>query len=164
MNRRSFMRTATIATATGWIGALPEAAWPVLTGMTAGSGDVAHGRSTISCRRGTDPTLVVFDPAIEPSRAFAAHVASRGVATLDIGSDVGTLWYRTIAPRQATASHPIVAGLTRASDCFVVERLCVAAGGRMRRVPVNIEPFPTTLAASGGTPDWRELALWTVSF
>jgi hypothetical protein len=163
IDRRGFMQTIAIAATTGWIDAHTFAAatqgtWRPFAGAASGIGQPAGGEPAREEHppAAADAALALFDRAIEPSRAFAAHLARGGAAALDIGDDIGALWYRAIAPRTLSA-QVTVAGLTRASDCFVVEQLCIAAGASVQRLAVKADS-----AASGATL-WHALALWRVS-
>jgi hypothetical protein len=86
----------------------------------------AHARNTIA----------VVDTDLVSGRAFADYVARLDMPVFEVGDDIGTLWYVTLAPRLAAVPGSLI-GFTRASDYFVLGRL---AAGPNRRVEQTSEP------------------------
>jgi hypothetical protein len=68
------------------------------------------------------PLLAVADPRYSDSVRFAEAIAGAGGTVMEIGSDIGTLWFGDIEPRLRDGGLRL-AGLTLASDLFVLERL-----------------------------------------
>jgi hypothetical protein len=141
-SRRAFMRTVTLATAGGCIDAFASDAGLAVT---------------------IRPAFVVFDSAIEASRSFATSVSAPGTVALDVDGDIGILWHRTIASRRSS-DRVTMTGLTRASDCFVVERLCACAGARFQWLPVDAASDARVERFSRDGVAWRRLALWTATW
>jgi hypothetical protein len=109
MNRRTFVKTG---------------AWLAVAGGLPPQAVAAPGRVR---------TMVLVDPALPASRALADVVARRAAAArLEIGDDVGTLWYAKLAPWLVKApTQAWVIGALRASDGFVLRRLAASAGCRV---------------------------------
>jgi len=103
MDRRTFVMTGAWLSAAG--GALP---W------------IAHAA-------GASNTIAVVDTSLAPGRALADYAARRGMPAFEVGDDMGTLWYVTLAPRLATAPG-LLLGIARASDYFVLGQLALRAG------------------------------------
>jgi hypothetical protein len=68
------------------------------------------------------PLLAIADRRYSDSLRFADAIARAGEEIIEIGSDIGTLWFGDIEPRLRHGSLSL-AGLTLASDLFVLERL-----------------------------------------
>lgn len=66
--------------------------------------------------------LAVADRRYRDSVRFAAAIAGAGGSVMEIGSDIGTLWFGDIEPRWRDGGLRL-AGLTLPSDLFVLERL-----------------------------------------
>lgn len=97
--------------------------------------------------RAPAPTMVVVDDRYEESRLFAEQFAkaactrSNGnlAATMSRGRDLSQLWSEALEPR-LTTGQLLVAGLTLASDLFVLQRLARRSG---------------VVSAYSGSHDWR---------
>lgn len=68
------------------------------------------------------PLLAIADRRYSDSLRFADAIAQAGGEITEIGSDIGTLWFDDIEPRLRHGGLSL-AGLTLASDIFVLERL-----------------------------------------
>jgi hypothetical protein len=66
--------------------------------------------------------LAVADRRYRDSVRFAEAIAGAGGSVIEIGSDVGTLWFGDIEPKLQDGALRL-AGLTLPSDLFVLERL-----------------------------------------
>lgn len=84
----------------------------------------------------TPNTIAVVDANLASGRAFAEYLTRQDTPIFEVGDDIGTLWYTTLATRLAAAPGPMI-GFTRASDYFVLGRL---AAGSSRRVQQTAEP------------------------
>jgi len=105
MNRRISMMTG------AWLTGVAGGAWPSLACAAARSG-----------------TLAIVDRSLTCGPAFARYAASIKLPVFETGSDIGVLWYTTLAPRLTPRSSLI--GVTRASDYFVLHELATRAGLR----------------------------------
>jgi hypothetical protein len=68
------------------------------------------------------PLLAIADRRYSDSLRFAEGIAGAGGSVMEIGSDIGTLWFGDIEPRLQDSGLRL-AGLTLPSDLFVLERL-----------------------------------------
>jgi hypothetical protein len=84
------------------------------------------GPSPVAAALERPGTLVLVDAALPGSRAFADAAALRAARVVEIGGDVGALWYATLAPHLAQTDAALI-GALRASDFFVLERLAASA-------------------------------------
>lgn len=87
--------------------------------------------------------IAVVDTNLASGRAFADNVTRLDMPVFEVGDDIGTLWYATLAPRFAAMPVSLI-GFTRASDYFVLGRLAAAPN---RRVEQTSEP-----GAGSGSP------------
>jgi hypothetical protein len=110
MNRRNFLLAATCACAVPLIPSAPLRA------------------STSSAK--AEDLLAIADPRYDDSLAFAEAVARDGGSVLKIAADIGTLYFNDIETRVGACAL-ILAGLTHASDRFIVERLAGRCATRL---------------------------------
>lgn len=68
------------------------------------------------------PLLAVADRRYSDSVRFANAIVRAGGDVIEIGSDIGTLWFGSIRPRVRRGKLRL-AGLTLQTDLFVLERL-----------------------------------------
>lgn len=72
----------------------------------------------------------VFDARFEESAAFADELGRRGVASVEGGPDLATLWHGDLQVNLAPTRAPI-AGLTPRATLFCLEELARSAGMRV---------------------------------
>lgn len=77
-------------------------------------------------------TIAVVDANLGAGRAFADYLIRRDMPVFEVGDDIGTLWYTSLAPRLALVPGPLI-GFTRASDYFVLGRLAARSSGRIQQ-------------------------------
>ena len=77
-------------------------------------------------------TIGVVDANLPSGRAFADYLIRRNMPVLEVGDDIGTLWYMTLAPRLAALPGPLI-GFTRASDYFVLGRLAASSSRKVQQ-------------------------------
>ncbi|MDE1184656.1 hypothetical protein [Paraburkholderia sp.] len=131
MNRRAFM-AATTSVAAAAFGPL---AWHEL----ALRGDSSHASNTI----------IVIDASLDPAASVSAFARRTGAPVFDVGggaSDVGTLWFSTLAARLNTLPARLI-GCTRASDYFVLERLAGPFDACIANVPSMSSDWTHTVVA-----------------
>lgn len=68
------------------------------------------------------PLLAIIDRRYSDSVRFAKAIARNGGEAIEIGSDIGTVWFGDIEPRLRHGGLRL-AGVTLPSDLFVLERL-----------------------------------------
>jgi hypothetical protein len=112
MDRRTFMLG--LVTNGAWF-STAGCAWPWLA-------HAANGRNMIA----------VVDVSLVSGRAVAGAMTRLATPVFEVGGDIGTLWYATLAPRLAAACVPLL-GLTRASDYFVLARLAASSSRRLQQ-------------------------------
>ena len=92
-----------------------------------------------SAKTNEPPLLAISDRRYSDSVRFASAIARNGGEAIEIGSDIGTVWFGDIEPRLRHGGLRL-AGVTLPSDLFVLERLV----DRSRSATVYT-----------GTHDWR---------
>jgi hypothetical protein len=108
MDRRTFMMTS------AWF-STAACAWPPLP----------HAA-------GTRSALAVVDVSLASGRALASYAPRLNVPVVEVGDDIGRLWYTTLAPRLAATPARLIC-VTRASDEFVLARLAASSRFMMLR-------------------------------
>jgi hypothetical protein len=108
MDRRTFVTTGV------WLSA-SACAWPWM----ARAADASY-------------TIAVLDTNLASARAFADYLSQRQMPAFEVGDDIGTLWYATLAPRLNATPGQLI-GFTRASDYFVLGQLAAGSGRKIER-------------------------------
>lgn len=90
--------------------------------------------------------LVVIDPALPASGAYAAVSSARMRLRLEAGADIGILWHARLRDWRGE-----IRGVVRRSDCFVLRNLSVAQGRAFRSTPIG----PNLEDRAGGAESGR---------
>lgn len=77
-------------------------------------------------------TIVLVDISLGRSIAFASDAVSAGASLVQLGNDVGALWYTRLAGTRGR-----LAGVLRPSDAFVLSRLARHAGHTVTECPLQ---------------------------
>lgn len=85
--------------------------------------------------------LVVVDPALPASCAYASAASSQMRLVLQDDADVGRLWHARLCDWGGA-----IKGVVRPSDCFVLRNLSVGQGRAFRSAPIG----PSLEAKAGG--------------
>ncbi len=147
-----------------------------LRGASAAAFAAAAPRGSWSAEAPTRPSfdVVVFNDRYSDARAFAQALGERGVPTIAMAGDAGTLWHRTLAKsvtgERRAAERTRLAGIGTSMDLLILESLGREAGLRMRcvarhdcrgsRTLTHVIPAKYTYADAAtltrelGGPDW----------
>lgn len=123
ITKRGFLRGASAA---AFAAAAPPGSWSTPAAGATG-GEV--GLQEAPTRSSFD--LVVFNDRYSDARAFAQALGERGVPTVAMAGDAGTLWHRTLA-KSMTGERRRFAGIGTSMDLLIFESLGREAGLRMR--------------------------------
>lgn len=123
ITKRGFLRGASAA---AFAAAAPRGSW-------AGSATGASRSENNLPEAPASPPFdaVVFNDRYSDARTFAEALGERGVPTLAMAGDAGTLWHGTLA-REVATGRVRLAGIGTSMDLLIMESLGREAGLRVR--------------------------------
>lgn len=123
ITKRGFLRGASAA---AFAATAPRGSWAASTTGASRSEDNLQGAPA-------SPPLdvVVFNDRYSDARTFAEALGERGVPTLAMAGDAGTLWHGTLA-KEVAAGRGRLAGIGTSMDLLILESLGREAGLRVR--------------------------------
>ncbi|QIE27876.1 hypothetical protein SBC1_59870 (plasmid) [Caballeronia sp. SBC1] len=132
--RREFIGAASLVAACG---GMP---WPAQASVRS---TTLHNEYDEQAVRG-DSLIIIFDERVADSRAFAFRSRTRGVRTVPLGNDIGTLWFQHLMPLASSPGN-VIAGLTRHADAFLLTRFAQGIGLRIAQHSAEAHAGPDTL-------------------